>query len=58
MASESDISWTVIGQAAQGARDTDLRDAVDTCGLDTAVQLAWFRTRMKSAAPQPLVVAG
>jgi hypothetical protein len=57
MASESDISWTVIGQAAQGARDTDLRDAVDACEHDTTVQLAWLRTRMKSAAPQALVVA-
>lgn len=57
MATESDISWTVIGQAAQGARDTDLLDAVNRCEHDTAIQLAWLRTRMKSAAPQALVVA-
>ena len=57
MASESDISWTMIGQAAQGARDTDLLDAVNTCEHDTAIQLAWIRTRMKTAAPQALVVA-
>lgn len=57
MACESDISWTMIGQAAQGARDTGLLEAVEACEHDTALQLAWVRTRMKSAAPQALVVA-
>jgi hypothetical protein len=57
MASQSDISWTMIGQAAQGARDSDLFDAVGACEHDTAIQLAWLRTRMKAAAPQALVVA-
>jgi hypothetical protein len=57
MASQSDISWTMIGQAAQGARDTDLLDTVNACEHDTAIQLAWIRTRMKVAAPQALVVA-
>lgn len=57
MASESDISWTMIGQAAQGARDTDLLAAVNDCEHDTAIQLAWIRTRMKAAAPQALLVA-
>lgn len=57
MASESNISWTMVGQAAQGARDTGLLDAVDACEHDTTIQLAWLRTRMKAAAPQALVVA-
>jgi hypothetical protein len=57
MACEVDISWTVIGQAAQGARDDDLLHAVSTCDHDTAIQLAWLRTRMKATAPQALVVA-
>jgi hypothetical protein len=57
MASESDISWTMIGQAAQGARDGELLDTVHACEHDTAIQLAWIRTRMKAAAPQALVVA-
>jgi hypothetical protein len=57
MASQSDISWTMIGQAAQGARDTDLLNTVSACEHDTAIQLAWIRTRMKAAAPQALVVA-
>ena len=57
MASQSDISWTMIGQAAQGARDADLLGTVSACERDTAIQLAWIRTRMKAAAPQALVVA-
>jgi hypothetical protein len=57
MACEVDISWTVIGQAAQGARDRGLLDVVTICDHDTAIQLAWLSTRMKAAAPQALVVA-
>jgi hypothetical protein len=53
----SDISWTMIGQAAQGARDAALLDAVHACAHDTTIQLAWLRTRMKAAAPQVLLVA-
>jgi hypothetical protein len=56
MATESDISWTIIGQAAQGARDDQLGDVVATCERETSTQLAWLRTRMNSAAPQALVV--
>jgi|tagenome__1003787_1003787.scaffolds.fasta_scaffold19956593_2 hypothetical protein len=57
MAAECDICWTLIGQAAQGARDTDLLDVVGRCEGETATQLAWLRSRMKQAAPQALLVA-
>jgi hypothetical protein len=57
MATECDISWTVVGQAAQGARDTELLEVVQRCAGETAIQLQWLRTRMKQAAPQALVVA-
>jgi hypothetical protein len=57
MAAECDISWTLIGQAAQGLRDDDLLEVVTTCEQETAIQLKWLRTRMKAAAPQALVVA-
>jgi hypothetical protein len=57
MAAECDISWTLVGQAAQGLRDNDLLDVVMTSEKETAVQLKWLRTRMKEAAPQALVVA-
>ena len=57
MASECDIAWTLIGQAAQGARDRELLEVVQGCEGETAIQLAWLRGRMKEAAPQALVVA-
>jgi hypothetical protein len=57
MACECDISWTLIGQAAQGARDRELLDVVEACEDETAVQIKWLKTRMKQAAPQALVVA-
>ena len=57
MATECDISWTMIGQAAQGARDTDLIEVVKACEGETTIQLKWLKTRMKQAAPQALVVA-
>jgi hypothetical protein len=57
MAAECDISWTMIGQAAQGARDVELLDVVHRCEEETAIQQRWLTTRMKQAAPQVLVVA-
>ncbi|MER7893237.1 hypothetical protein ABTX15_25785 [Micromonospora sp. NPDC094482] len=57
MAAECDITWTVVGQAAYGARDEELLAVVKRCEEETAIQLKWLRTRMKQAAPQALVVA-
>jgi hypothetical protein len=57
MATECDIAWTLVGQAAQGARDTDLLEVVQSCEGEIATQLKWLETRMKQAAPQALVVA-
>ncbi|AGZ45072.1 hypothetical protein [Actinoplanes friuliensis] len=57
MAAECDVCWTVVGQAARGVRDRDLIEVVTSCDAETAIQLAWLRTRMKAAAPQALVVA-
>ena len=57
MAAECDIAWTVVGQAAYGARDEELIAVVRSCEGETAMQLKWLRTRMKQAAPQALVVA-
>jgi hypothetical protein len=57
MATECDIAWTLVGQAAQGARDHALLAAVRRCEAETAIQLKWLRTRLKEAAPQALVVA-
>jgi hypothetical protein len=57
MAAECDITWTLIGQAAQALRDDDLLNVVTTNEHATTIQLKWLRTRMKQAAPQALVVA-
>ena len=57
MAAECDICWTVVGQAAAGARDPDLLTTVGSGEKRTQGQLRWLRTRMKQAAPQALVVA-
>ena len=57
MATECEITWTLVGQAAQGARDRELLEVVQSCEGEVATQLSWLRTRMKQAAPQALVVA-
>jgi hypothetical protein len=57
MAAQCDITWTVLGQAAQGLRDAELLDVVTSCESETSMQLKWLRTRMKQAAPQALVVS-
>jgi hypothetical protein len=57
MAHFCDITWTMIGQAAQGARDRELLEVVETCEGETATQIKWLKTRMKQAAPQVLLVA-
>ncbi len=57
MACECELAWTLVGQAARGARDRDLLDIVGRCEAETTTQTRWLRTRMKQAAPQALVVA-
>jgi hypothetical protein len=52
-----DITWTVVGQAAQGARDAELLRIVQAKAAETQAQLSWLRTRIKQAAPQALLVA-
>lgn len=56
MATECDVVWTLIGQAAQGARDDALLELVTRFEGETSMQLRWLATRMKQAAPQALVV--
>lgn len=52
-----DSTWTMIRQAAQGARDHDLIHTADECMPQITAQLSWLCTRMKVAAPQTLLVA-
>ncbi|WP_340685596.1 hypothetical protein LCL61_04150 [Amycolatopsis coloradensis] len=57
LSSFTDITWTVVGQAAQGLRDRELLDLVENHEQETARQLTWLRTRMKQSAPQALIAA-
>ncbi|EIE99325.1 hypothetical protein [Saccharomonospora glauca] len=57
LAGLTDMTWTVVGQAAQGLRDEDLLHVVDTWEPETARQLVWLRSRIKQAAPQALIAA-
>jgi hypothetical protein len=50
-------SWTVIIQAAQGARDRELLAVAQSCDAETDRQLTWLTTHIKQAAPQALLVA-
>jgi hypothetical protein len=56
MASECDVVWTIVGQAAQGAREADLFAVVSSCEHETSMQMHWAKSRMKQSAPQVLVV--
>ena len=57
LASLVQTTWTVVGQGAQGLRDKDLLQVAAEANGQTARQLTWLNTRMKSAAPQALIVA-
>lgn len=57
LAAECDVTWTLVGQAAQALRDDDLLAVVAEAEAGTSMQLKWLRTRLKAAAPQALVSA-
>jgi hypothetical protein len=57
LASLVEITWSLVRQAAQGARDRDLIDIVDGCAPQTTAQLAWLRMHLTSTAAQTLLVA-
>ena len=56
-ATHCDLSWTLVGQAAKGARDRDLLDVVEACERETTRTLQWTKTVLKANAVQALVVA-
>jgi hypothetical protein len=53
-AAEASIDWTLLGQGAQAARDSELLDLVAACQPQTLRTLRWTTTRLKVAAPQVL----
>ena len=57
MANFCDITWAMVGQAAQGAGDAELYETVNSLEGQTSTQIKWLKPRMKQAAPQTLLVA-
>jgi hypothetical protein len=57
MATECELTSTLVAQAAQGGRDAGLLAAAERSQEEASGQLSWLRTRLKQAAPQALVVA-
>lgn len=57
MANFCDITWTMVGQAAQGVRDRELLETVNSLDGQTTTQIKWLKTKMKQAAPQTLLVS-
>ena len=55
---ESSISWVMAAQAAKAVRDEELLIVATECSTETETQAKWFATRIKTGAPQALVVAG
>jgi hypothetical protein len=51
---EASISWVILGQGAQAARDAELLAAVSRCHGQTLRGMRWTVTRIKLAAPQIL----
>jgi hypothetical protein len=52
-----DMAWMLVDQAAKGARDQELIDTVEACAKQIEAQQKWLTTRLKTAAPQALLVA-
>jgi hypothetical protein len=57
IASHLKIAWTIVGQAAQGNRDPELRDLSESSEEEVSGQLAWLTTQVKTASAQALLVA-
>jgi hypothetical protein len=50
------ITWQMVAQAAKAARDADALSCATESHAETDMQARWFETRIKTGAPQPLVV--
>jgi hypothetical protein len=54
LAAAVSIDWTILGQGAQAARDTELLAIVNECHAEALRTLKWTTTHLKIAAPQAL----
>jgi hypothetical protein len=57
LASFVDLTWILVGQAGQGARDEEIGAAVTASAGELTRHLSFLKTRTKEAAPQALLVA-
>lgn len=57
LASEVELCWVVLLQAARGLRDRELEARCEEFDKKTKRQITWLMTRIKQAAPQTLIVA-
>jgi hypothetical protein len=53
---EATITWVIAAQAAKAARDRELLSLATDCQTEVELQAKWFTTRIKTGAPQALVV--
>jgi hypothetical protein len=53
---ENAITWVMAVQAAKAARDQELLSLATECHAETDAQAKWLMTRIKTGAPQALVV--
>jgi hypothetical protein len=56
LATEVSIDWTILGQAAQAAKDEKLLECVGLCHPETLRIVRWTLTKLKESAPQALTV--
>ncbi|MCZ9346907.1 hypothetical protein NGM37_55330 [Streptomyces sp. TRM76130] len=49
------VDWEMLGQAAQGLKDTELLTAVKSCHPDTLRQMRWANAKLKDSSTQVLV---
>jgi hypothetical protein len=54
LATEASLNWTILAQAAQAAKDTELLECVTLCHPETLRTVRWTLTKLKDAAPQIL----
>ena len=54
-AQETYVTWLIVHQGAQAARDRELLQVSGKCQLETELQVKWVLTQIKVQAPQALM---
>jgi hypothetical protein len=54
LAAEASLGWTILGQGAQAAKDTELLECVSLCHPETLRTMRWALGKLKESAPQIL----